>query len=881
VTSSLSTNGSSEVSGPAAGALNADRRLGRRRRSDGRRSGGAAALTTAGVTITAVAIAAAPILAGGVHRATMIALMAAGLGGLLASALGLALQGRVLRVGVVALAPLVFVLVPLVQSIPLPMAARKALDRNGTALLQESATPLGPDGQTPVLQSWPLSLDPPNTRVDVGQASLALVAFLIAYHLTSGQSRRHLVMRAIALAGVTAVVIGLGHRVIGAGKLYGMFNPSRTSLLAGPFVNANHTAEFLELASYVCLACSFLNPTALNRIGWLTGTLLCAAGAAATLSRGAVLALAMSVCIFLFLLRLSDTGESSRRRRVSLAWAALVLGLVVIAAAALGANQLVERFKADAVTTDVRLRLWRDAFHVFVTHPFGIGRGAFDRVFPIYRSFQMPFPLRFAFVECEPLQLLIDYGWFFFLVAMAGIGLVIWWVLRRGRRDRVEAALLTGLFAVLVHSTVDFALETMGVLLPFAAVVGVVLGRARTPVEGSEPRKATWAVVAVASFGLLFGIASAVHGSYDNFDALLRTGKSPAEARALVARAERTHPLDYFYALEDARLAPLRGAPGSPSPRLHALNRALQLCPSCDAVHAEIARNLWRIGLRRQAVFEWRTAVEMQPSRFVPALGELSAAGAKPEELAAVASPSPGRLLELVRFLSDRARIADAFVALDQADALGAPQAESLVLRATLQLHAGDAAAAAKTVERASAAGILDPRLAVLQADLLIQRDGPTAADDALALLDAAAVRSPADTAVQFKRVDLVTRFKKWKAAARAVEGLKTALYQAGAAATDAHIADARIKAEMGRVTASLDEYRIALAGRPSDVALWMEYGRVAETAGHLGTASEAYAEARRLSPNRPDILSAQHGLDQRRDQLRAISEGTLGGRAP
>ncbi len=115
---------------------------------------------------------------------------------------------------------------------------------------------------------------------------------------------------------------------------------------------------------------------------------------------------------------------------------------------------------------------------------------------------------------------------------------------------------------------------------------------------------------------------------------------TPPVRRALLTRAEETHPLDYFYALEDARLQPLKGAPGTPSPRMHALNRALGLCPTCDAVHVEVARNLWRIGLRPQALLEWRTAVELQSRLFPPALGELFAVGAKPQELAAVASPS-------------------------------------------------------------------------------------------------------------------------------------------------------------------------------------------------------------------------------------------------
>ncbi len=81
----------------------------------------------------------------------------------------------------------------------------------------------------------------------------------------------------------------------------------------------------------------------------------------------------------------------------------------------------------------------------------------------------------------------------------------------------------------------------------------------------------------------------------------------------------------------------------------------------------------------------------------------------------------------------------------------------------------------------------------------------------------------------------------------------------------------------MGRVSAALDEYRIALANQPNNVALWLEYGRAAESAGHVETADEAYAQAARLSPNSPDVLAARHALAQRRADLRAL---TIGGQA-
>jgi tetratricopeptide (TPR) repeat protein len=187
-----------------------------------------------------------------------------------------------------------------------------------------------------------------------------------------------------------------------------------------------------------------------------------------------------------------------------------------------------------------------------------------------------------------------------------------------------------------------------------------------------------------------------------------------------------------------------------------------------------------------------------------------------------------------------------------------------------LQLKAGQLAEATASIEAAVKMGVQDPRLAVLRTRLLLARRGADGADEALAILDEAAARNPSDLTVQRERIELVAGYKRWNAAARSIEGLKLALFQNYGTATDAHIWAARIDGQLGRWNRSLDAYRIALADRPTDVALWIEYARAAETAGRDMTAREAYAEAGRLSPNSPDISSAQQALEARSIRLRS-----------
>ena len=326
------------------------------------------------------------------------------------------------------------------------MGVRNVFDPKGTTLLVDAAL-VRPS-------AWPLSLDPPRTRVEIGKAAAALAIFLAAYHLASGRRRRSALMRAIGLTGIAVVAIGAGHKIFGVTRIFGMFPSTARTLLVGPFVNANHTAELLELAAFTCLACSYQRRTMLNQVGWLIGLVLCAAGMAATLSRGAFVGGLVGLLTFVAWRRLSRSGapQSETAGVKSMVLGAGILGLVMLAAVALGAGDLIDRFQAANLGRDLRLLLWRDSLRVFMAHPMGIGRGAFDRVFPIYRTVKSELPVRFAFVENQPLQMLIDGGWIFFAALVSATVLVAWNIVRHGRRDRTEAALVAGLVAVLVHN---------------------------------------------------------------------------------------------------------------------------------------------------------------------------------------------------------------------------------------------------------------------------------------------------------------------------------------------------------------------------------------------------------------------------------------------
>jgi tetratricopeptide (TPR) repeat protein len=814
----------------------------------------------------------APLAAGGVHRASMILLMTASALGLGLLLVGSAAEGRPLRTGLSVVLPMILLAIPLVQSLPLSVGLRGFLDPNGNSLLAEN------DLSSP--RFWPLSLDPPMTREHIGTAAAALAAFLVAFHLASGKSMRHLLPRLVALVGVAAVAIGLGHRLFSVTEVYGLFKTGNNqSLLTGPFVNRNHTAELLELATFSSLACSFQRNDALNRYGWLAAMLLCAVGALGTLSRGALVGGFVGMLVFGVLRYFSDDGGAPvLKRKVALAWAVLAPLSVVAMAAILGAGAVIDRFRTTPVSQDLRFELWRDSLRVLVAHPLGIGRGAFERVYPAYRTFRTSTPVTFAFVENHPLQLLIDSGWPLFGAILVGVALVVRQLVLRGRRDKIEAALLAGLFAVGAHSTLDFGLETLGVSLPFMTILGTVLGRLRVSQEVPARRKVAWSLVGATCASLVLGAVAIAHPSDDDFDKLLEPVSGPEQVRAILRRAQIVHPTDYFYALDYARTEPLRVAGAVRSPRLHALNRALRLCPNCELVHAEIARSLWHLGSHGQALTEWRSAVQIQPLLFPKVLLELAREGAKPQELAAVGAFDARKMVEVSDFLASDGQVKDAVAVLDQADVMGAPRTESLLSRAKLQLQLHQLDDVRTTLAQAHAAGIQDSRLALLDAQLILASKGDAGADEALAVLDLAATRDPLDLPVQRMRISMVSGYRKWSATDRAIDGLKLALYHVSGSAVEANLAAARIHAQLSQWSAAIGEYRIALAQMPAQPSVWIELGQAAERAGRETVARDAYREAARLSPAGP-ATDALRQLDARRDEMKKadLQRGAMG----
>lgn len=838
-------------------------------RASGRLSKGrsetSAALGLAGVISLSAVVFAAPLLVGSVHRPMVLAVPA-----IVGLSAGLLLLGELrrrsaVRVTLAAMLPLSVLLVPLVQSVPLPVSLAKWIDPAGDALLVDS----------PVENARfrPLSLDPPETRAIVGRAGGALAVFVAAFHLASGRSRkRMLLVRLVAASAVAAMAIGLGHRILGEPKIYGYFTQSR-GLLNGPFINSNHLAEFLELGAFACVASALGGASALNRIGWLTAAAMAGACALGTLSRGAVLSLAAGTIVFVLLRHtaVSETDEAGGRSRQTIAWVTAALIALAALAVALGADQVVSRVRDTQLGGELRFRLWRDSLRVLVAHPFGIGRGAFERIYPVYRTLQGGMEVRFSFVENEPLQYLIEMGWVGFSIVSLGLSAVVveWW--RWRRRDQIEAALVGALVAVFVHNLVDFGLETLGIELPVAAILGTVLGRSRDVPERVIPWRIGAGVWGVAIGAIAIGGVAVAHASAADFDHLIANPPPHTTKREIALRAEAAHPVDYVYVLAQAATEPVRALDGqAKSPRLHALNHALLLCPNCPDVHAAVAGTLWALGRRPQALTEWQLAVEVCPIVFESLMQRAWSAGASPEELAVVAGSDAGRLLQTASFLISNGRPDGARVLLPMAAAQGAAAEDTLLLEARLDIAAGEDEDALKSLATARKLSPNHPVIFLLMS-MAHMRLGKV--EEALQDVDAGIGMNPHDLSLLRGRLDIVMSQRKWLRAKDALEALESELAEERLPTTEVHLASARYYSMLRDYGKASGEFNLALTQEPGNGAVWAELGTLWETAGRTALALDAYRHAEAVSPGNASVLAA---IDRLTTQIRTIRAGAV-----
>ncbi|MEM1414427.1 MAG: O-antigen ligase family protein [Myxococcota bacterium] len=667
----------------------------------------------------------------------------------------------------------------------------------------------------------PLSLDPAGTF----EALVVGVAIVAAYGLGRAVATKEGREKALLLAlasPVLVALIGFAHALAGAEKLYGVHAPRYAApALLAPLLNNNHLGGFLAFGAALATGLA-LGASRERRTLHLLAAGVCGLGALLAVSRGAVLSLVVGWTLIAGLaLRRRGRNERGQARR-SERWQ--VLAPLALAATTFGAGAyvglaaVVRDFEAGDYS---KLALAQRSLGLAFEHPvLGIGRGAFRSVFAEHDVSNK----LFTHPENIGAQWLVEWGVLAVLLALPFLK-----ELGRGLRSQrlAVAGAAAALLALVLHDTVDFALEMAGVAPVAAFTFGVVLTRGEA---GSRRRSRSWRPLLATVLGLAAALAVLGPGvparRPDALAAALRQAavgpSAEARVKALAEEARWLHPRDPEIAMEIAFALESVGDPNV----LRWLNRSMSLAPGWPAPHLLAASWLARRGAFSQALLELREA-------------EARGTGAS-------------RTL-LCRF------------------------AEELSVTELVRAIPPDVMLRRGVVERL--AGCVDARRLEELDAWLLARD-----PDALkALLRRA--RRTVDTAPELAEADVerVLALAPEREDARVLaaelvarrEGAAAALEQlpARASTTEAVAARARFAAQAGdeaELQRQLRRLRTLAAGSARDLArAWATEGRIEEERENLGAAVRAYERAHRLDGRSNEVLLHIARLAEDLGQLR------------
>jgi tetratricopeptide (TPR) repeat protein len=812
-----------------------------------------------GLSTLALLLFCVPLLVGSVHPWAMYIVTALAAVCLLGTGVSFLGQARPLRGARYAWPWALLALLPIMQLVPLPLAIRALIDSRGNELIHNAPPP--------PFVSFPLSLDPATTKVELLRAGLAIIVFLAALNHSAGRrGYSQLLLRTVAASSIVGVLIAIAHPLLNFDHVYGVFATGVGATLVGPFVNPNHTAQFFELGCFTSIACAFKVQDRLFRIGWLAGAGLCAAAALVTLSRASLIGLAAGGLVLLFALRpTADKAEGQPKAPrsawiipVSLSFAVLTLALAV----ALGAMPIIDEIAKTRIgTPGEKTAIWGDSLRVLWAHPWGIGRGAFDRVYPAYRT--LATPVQQTFIENEVLQLLVDLGWFGFAAFVLASGFVLVAFARRMLKDRVEAAITAAMVALLAHNLFDFGFETLGLRLPFAALAGIAIGRL---LGGKRPSAAgpsrTWLPISVGVIAMLIGLQG-LSASHD-FDTQLRNSK-PADRKSLSIAAARVHPTDYFYPLSQSGDEPLRL--GNKSPRLAALTRATRLCPNCSNVHRATGLTLWQLSLKSQALAEYRRSIDLDPDSRWSVFDEIYAHAGTHQDLANLRPTSPIVALGLAQSLIDRqAKDTIPREALDYARSLNADKKAIGLLNVRLALNEENLDAAFAALRELNKLEANSPTVAYWNS---VVHDRKGNKRQAFAIATEASARHPDDLALARQGVYLATQLQAWGDLERAIETLKRALQAAGASVAEAYILSAQAHQQRGNLPRALRDYQTVTSIEPNNLGAWLSLAATSESGGFYTQALDAFRAVLRIQSMNPDAIAGIARIENLRQRAR------------
>ncbi len=493
------------------------------------------------------------------------------------------------------------------QVVPLPAGLVRLIAPASYALAEANAHAYGHS----MASFLPLSQDWPATLVELAKFAGYVAFAYVCTRLSMSRRARLWLVVAICSVGTLVALCALGHRIMGATTLLGIYKPESVNPQSiSPFFNPNHLAGYLAFITPLCLG------LAVQRRSWpfLAMGGVCALTSIQAMSRGGIVSLSIGLLVALVLLARTQTRRQAKGNASTYA-IAIGLGLLFVGLAVFGATAGQELLEIDLEREqDIgKFMAWGAAPALLASSPWvGVGRGAFEHSFT---QFQPPNRVTFSHIENEYIQTVLDWGVPVTLAMAVAFAFLVRSLLRRGPMDAMAAGCLGGLTALLAQNVVDFGLQLPGIMLPAIAVMAVVLPSKMGVIREKKSRRlvSSLRLAGVVGGVLLCALAFSPLGARPSEDIAsapeLQAGYrgSGASVLAAASRITRRHPSSYLVAAKVAGVLWKKRNPAA----FGALGRALALNSNHAGVHLLAAHMLGASQQPRQAIAEYRAALEI------------------------------------------------------------------------------------------------------------------------------------------------------------------------------------------------------------------------------------------------------------------------------
>lgn len=492
-------------------------------------------------------------------------------------------------------------------------------------------------GPPRVDQAWALwpSLAPRGVINPPMAATIALRAAALGSAVATGallfadREHRRLLGAAVLLGAGACMTLGLAQLLLDADRIAFVYTPQQVAAalnpVSGAFVNPNQAGALGALAAVLAAVGAWQSEEPAKQVALAACALAFGTWVFALDARGAMVALACAAVVGLVgALARAAAGENAAARAAALAAGTAVVG--ALAAVLMAPTRLV-----GAVFTAAQLTKadnWRGAFAAALDAPLvGYGPGGWPDLATAYLAEHAT--QRREWVESLPLQIALDHGFLVLLGLAATLAVPVsrWWLVRSGQAAtpwRVGGAMLVTVLGV--EGVLGLGHQAAGYAVPACLILGAGLGTAQRQIARSlhAHRPSPSLVAAAAPMVVALALAAAsLPGALGGVSWTLR---SP-EARASTLAHDDTATLEQIDRIAavapgsapvvavGAMLAARAGQPDVATPRVAWLQQNAPLYTGTWGAALEVAL---RAGQSEQACAASRELLGLDPDAGVP-----------------------------------------------------------------------------------------------------------------------------------------------------------------------------------------------------------------------------------------------------------------------